>query len=84
MWDGVSHPSRWIPQSGNRIERAGKCQQLPRLTAEFAEDAEVRKGRSPLTPASGRRRGSRRIARCKRRPNKWRLHLVIHLLPYRA
>ena len=28
MWDGVSHPSRWIPQSGNRIEPPGKCQHL--------------------------------------------------------
>ena len=28
MWDGVSHPSRWIPQSGNRIEPPGKCQPL--------------------------------------------------------
>ena len=38
MWDGVSHPSRWIPQSGNRIERRGKCQQLSAVNA--AEDAE--------------------------------------------
>ena len=37
MWDGVSHPSRWIPQSGNRIERAGKASTCPRLTAEAAE-----------------------------------------------